>query len=143
MKTIETETPQPITQKITFFQVGIDETILNNELTFELTFESNVNTLVGNFYEIISDFKESNAKLFNFSLPIILRVENINEKNESELILNTGLALKQLQSKCKLQWNKKGRKRFKNNIAICLRSSQRKLKPFTSIEFDVLNEKLG
>ena len=143
MQTIKKITPQPITQKITFFQVGIDETILNNELTFELTFESNVNTLVGNFYEIISDFKESNAKLFNFSLPIILRVENINEKNESETILNTGLAFKQLQSKCKLQWNKKGRKKFKNNIAICLRASQRKIKPFTSIEFDVLNEKLG
>tara|TARA_R110001632_G_scaffold170500_1_gene289711 strand:+ start:237 stop:668 length:432 start_codon:yes stop_codon:yes gene_type:complete len=143
MKTIKTVTPQPITQKITFFQVGIDETILNNELTFELTFESNVNTLVGNFYEIISDFKESNAKLFNFSLPIILRVENINEKNESELILNTGLALKQLQSKCKLQWNKKGRLRFKNNVAICVRASQRKIKPFTAVEFDALNEKLG
>ena len=143
MKTIKKITPQPITQKITFFQVGIDETILNNELTFELTFESNVNTLVGNFYEIISDFKESNAKLFNFSLPIILRVENINEKNESELILNTGLALKQLQSKCKLQWNKKGRLRFKNNVSICVRASQRKIKPFTSVEFDVLNEKLG
>ena len=143
MKTIKKITPQPITQKITFFQVGIDETILNNELTFELTFESNVNTLVGNFYEIISDFKDSNAKLFNFSLPIVLRVENINEKNESELILNTGLALKQLQSKCKLQWNKKGRLRFKNNVSICVRASQRKIKPFTAVEFDVLNEKLG
>ena len=143
MQTIKKSTPQPITQKITFFQVGIDETILNNELTFELTFESNVNTLVGNFYEIISDFKDSNAKLFNFSLPIVLRVENINEKNESELILNTGLALKQLQSKCKLQWNKKGRLRFKNNVSICVRASQRKIKPFTAVEFDVLNEKLG
>ena len=143
MQTIKKITPQPITQKITFFQVGIDETILNNELTFELTFESNVNTLVGNFYEIISDFKDSNAKLFNFSLPIVLRVENINEKNESELILNTGLALKQLQSKCKLQWNKKGRLRFKNNVSICVRASQRKIKPFTAVEFDVLNEKLG
>lgn len=143
MKTVKQITPQPITQQITFFQVGLDETILNNELTFELTFESDVNTLVGNFYEIISDFKESNAKLFNFSLPIILRVENINEKNESELILNTGLALKQLQSKCKLQWNKKGRLRFKNNVSICVRASQRKLKPFTAQEFTELNEKLG
>ena len=143
MKNVKKIIPQLITQKITFFQVGIDETILNNELTFELTFESNVNTLVGNFYEIISDFKDSNAKLFNFSLPIILRVENINEKNESELILNTGLALKQLQSKCKLQWNKKGRLRFKNNVAICVRASQRTMKPFTSDEFTKLNEKLG
>ena len=143
MKNVKKIIPQPITQKITFFQVGIDETILNNELNFELTFESNINTLVGNFYEIISDFKDSNAKLFNFSLPIILRVENINEKNESELILNTGLALKQLQSKCKLQWNKKGRLRFKNNVAICVRASQRTMKPFTADEFTKLNEKLG
>lgn len=143
MKSIKQIIPQQINQKITFFQSGIDETILNNELTFELTFESDVNTLVGNFYEIVSDFKDSNAKLFNFSLPIILRVENINEKNESELILNTGLALKQLQSKCKLQWNKKGRLRFKNNVSICVRASQRKLKPFTAQEFTELNEKLG
>ena len=143
MKTIKKSNPKPITQKVTFYQNDIDKDIIANELTFELTFESNVNTLVGNFYEIISDFKDSNAKLFNFSKPIVLLVQSVNDKNEHKTILNTGIALKQLQSKCKLQWNKKGRKRFKNNVAICVRASQRKIKPFTSIEFDVLNEKLG
>lgn len=143
MKTIKKSNPQPITQKVTFYQNDIDKDIIANELTFELTFESDVNTLVGNFYEIISDFKDSNAKLFNFSKPIVLLVQSVNEKNESELILNTGLALKQLQSKCKLQWNKKGRLRFKNNVSICVRASQRKLKPFTAQEFTELNEKLG
>jgi len=143
MKNIKKSNPQPITQKVTFYQNDINRDIIANELTFELTQKCDVNTLVGNFIEIISDFKDSNAKLFNFSKPIVLLVQSVNEKNEHETILNTGLAFKQLQSKCKLQWNKKGRKRFKNNIAICLRSSQRKLKPFTSVEFDVLNDKLG
>lgn len=123
-------------KKVTFYQE-------QNELTYELLKGGSVETLIGNFYEVVSDFKDANAKLFNFSSPILLRVENINEDNETQLIMNTGLALKQLQHKCKLQWTKKGRTRFKNNVAICIRATQRQIKTFTKKEFEELNNKLG
>lgn len=123
-------------KKVTFYQS-------DNELTYELLKGGSVETLIGNFYEVVSDFKDSNAKIFNFSSPILLRVENVNENNESNLIMNTGLALSQLQQKCKLTWTKKGRIRFKNNVAICVRATQRQIKTFTKKEFEELNEKLG
>lgn len=125
-------------RKVTFYQ---GETQLTYEL--KLFERGNIETLIGNFYEVISDFKDANAKLFNFSSPILLRVDLVTEENETELIMNTGLALKQLQHKCKLQWTKKGRTRFKNNVAICIRATKRQMKTFTSEEFEQLNERLG
>jgi hypothetical protein len=123
-------------KKVTFYQE-------ENELTYELSKGGSIETLIGNFYEVVSDFKDSNAKLFNFSSPILLRVENVNEENETDLIMNTGLALKQLQQKCKLTWTKKGRVRFKNNVSICVRATQRQIKTFTIKQFEELNDKLG
>ncbi len=131
-------------KKVTFYQLDKNQTVdLTNNLTYELTDETNVNTLVGNFYEMLSFFKNSNAKLFNFSLPVLVRVENVNDENEHETILNTGLAFTQLQQKCKLQWNKKGRTRFKNNVSICIEASRYQIKQFTTQDFETLNEKLG
>ena len=134
--------------KVIFSQNGINESILSNELTFELNELCTPETLIGNFFEVVNDFKQANAKLFNFSQPILLKVLNESsnletKETELETILDTSLALKGLQQKCKLQWNKKGRTKFKNNIAICLRASQRTLKAYTAEQFDELNEKLG
>ena len=47
MKTIKKSNPQPITQKVTFYQNDIDKDIIANELTFELTFESVAQALSG------------------------------------------------------------------------------------------------
>ena len=131
-------------KKVTFYQLDKNQTVdLSKNLTYKLTDETNVNTLVGNFYEMLRFFKDSNAKMFNFSLPVLVRVENVNEDNEHETILNTGLAFTQLQQKCKLQWTKKGRTRFKNNVSICIDASRYQIKQFTSEDFEKLNEKLG
>ncbi len=134
--------------KVIFSQSDISKELIENELTFELNELTTAETLIGNFFEIVSDFKDSNARLFNFSKPILLKVVNEStnietKETEAQTILDTSLALKGLQQKCKLQWTKKGRVRFKNNIAICLRASQRKMKAYTVSEFNELNEKLG
>ncbi len=131
-------------KKVTFYQLDKNQTVdLSKNLTYKLTDETDVNTLVGNFYEMLNFFKDSNAKLFNFSLPVLVRVESVNDNNEHETVLNTGLAFTQLQQKCKLQWNKKGRTRFKNNVSICIEASRYQIKPFTANDFEALNEKLG
>ena len=134
--------------KVIFSQSDLSKEVINNELTFELNEVTTAETLIGNFFEIVSDFKDANARLFNFSKPILLKVINETsnletKETETETILDTSLALKGLQQKCKLQWTKKGRTKFKNNIAICLRASQRKMKAFTVNEFNELNERLG
>jgi len=134
--------------KVIFSQSDISNEVINNDLTFSFNENCTPETLIGNFYEIVSDFKAVNAKLFNFSKPITLKVlnetSNVQTKEtEVQTVLDTSLAFEALQQKCKLQWTKKGRVRFKNNIAICLRASQRKLKAFTVEEFNELNENLG
>jgi len=110
-----------------------------NELKFTLNSETTVNTLVGNFYKRIDLFKRANAKLLNYSQPILLRIEN----EDKETIINTGLSFEALQMKCKLQWNKQGRNRFKNNVAICIEASQMETTEFNETQYEELNEKLG
>jgi len=111
-----------------------------NEISFNL--ESNqketINTLVGNFYKRVDLFKRSNAKYFNFSEPILLRIENEN----TETVLNTGVSFKALQMKCKLQWNKKGRNRFKNNVSVCVDAVNMTVETFTNSDYEQLNENL-
>ena len=97
-------------KKVTFYQQ-------ENELTYELLKGGSIETLVGNFYEVVSDFKDSNAKLFNFSSPILLRVENVNEDNESELIMNTGLGLETATAQMQIaHGHKKGRVRVSKTM---------------------------
>lgn len=126
---------------VTFFQG-------QNEIKFNLTSETNINTLIGNFYERVNLFKKANAKLFNFSKPVLLRVEttvlNVETKEEETInIINTNLAFEALQMKCKLTWTKKGRNRFKNNVSVCIEASQMETRTFNAEDYETLNEKLG
>lgn len=110
-----------------------------NELSFNLDSETTVNTLIGNFFERVNLFKKANAKLLNYSKPILLRIEN----SDKETLLNTGLTFEALQMKCKLQWTKQGRNRFKNNVAVCIEAVNLETRVFTDKDYEKLNEKLG
>lgn len=120
-----------------------------NEISFNL--ESNqketINTLVGNFYKRVDLFKRSNAKFFNFSQPILLRIENetinfVDSSIKTETVLNTGVSFKALQMKCKLQWNKKGRNRFKTNVSVCIDAVNMTVETFTNEDYEKLNDSL-
>ena len=114
--------------KVSFYQES-EESI---ELTFTVKNVQNVaRDCIGNFFEYVRDFKDAGAKAFNFSKPILFKIEIENNKLDSKIIHS---ALKQ---KMKLQWNNDGCRRYSDRFKVCMRAMQRVPKNYTEQELEV------
>lgn len=115
--------------KVTFYQNEIDE---SNSLVFVVQNVQNIaRDCIGNFYAKLKFFKDANAKLFNFSQPIMFKIEIDSSKLDSNILHSA------LKHKMKLQWTPQGCKRYSNRFKVCMEAMQFKTKNYTAEELEV------
>lgn len=107
--------------RVTFKQLGLTKNgeALSSAVTFETANVDNVaGQALGHLYKIVSNYKKSNSKLFNFAYPIYLVIEREGQIINFEDMLNNEYI--GLTKGLKIQWTREGLLRFGAKVRIAI-----------------------